>query len=237
MATVPCCPKCVEKAINGQEGFAVEAIEGGSRITATGIAAHASMPENGKNAIQMLLGLLTKLELSEEDGLAVEGLYKTFKMEVHGETVGLDSADESGRLTLNLGLMDWNEKGYALSIDIRAPMCTGHEKLLQKLDAAFDKLGAHREYESFSLGYCVPEDSELVSKLLSAYRERTGDHNPPKRIGGGTYARHLKNAVAFGPERDDRENRIHMVDEAVPVKDLIENAKLVADGIMALCCE
>lgn len=237
MATVPCCPKCVEKAINGQEGFAVEAIEGGSRITATGIAAHASMPENGKNAIQMLLGLLTKLELSEEDGLAAESLYKTFKMEVHGETVGLDSADESGRLTLNLGLMDWNEKGYALSIDIRAPMCTGHEKLLQKLDAAFDKLGAHREYESFSLGYCVSEDSELVSKLLSAYRERTGDHNPPKRIGGGTYARHLKNAVAFGPERDDRENRIHMVDEAVPVKDLIENAKLVADGIMALCCK
>lgn len=237
VATVPCCPKCVEKAIKGQEGFAVEAIEGGSRITATGVAAHASMPENGKNAIQMLLGLLTKLELSEEDGLAVEGLYKTFKMEVHGETVGLDSADESGRLTLNLGLMDWNEKGYALSIDIRAPMCTGHEKLLQKLDAAFDKLGAHREYESFSLGYCVPEDSELVSKLLSAYRERTGDHNPPKRIGGGTYARHLKNAVAFGPERDDRENCIHMVDEAVPVKDLIENAKLVADGIMALCCK
>ena len=47
----------------------------------------------------------------------------------------------------------------------------------------------------------------------------------------------MKNAVAFGPERDDRENRIHMVDEAVPVKDLIENAKLVADGIMALCCE
>ena len=237
VATVPCCPKCVEKAINGQEGFAVEAIEGGSRITATGVAAHASMPENGKNAIQMLLGLLTKLELPEEDGLAVEGLYKTFKMEVHGETVGLDSADESGRLTLNLGLMDWNEKGYALSIDIRAPMCTGHEMLLEKLDTAFDKLGAHREYESFSLGYCVPEDSELVSKLLSAYRERTGDHNPPKRIGGGTYARHLKNAVAFGPERDDRENRIHMVDEAVPVKDLIENAKLVADGIMALCCE
>ena len=33
------------------------------------------------------------------------------------------------------------------------------------------------------------------------------------------------------------ENRIHMVDEAVPVKDLIENAKLVADGIMALCCK
>ena len=83
----------------------------------------------------------------------------------------------------------------------------------------------------------MPEDSELVSSLLSAYRERTGDNNPPKRIGGGTYARHLKNAVAFGPERDDRENRVHMVDEAVPVSDLIENAKLVADGIMALCCK
>lgn len=237
VATAPCCPRCVEKAIGGEEGFTVEAIDGGSRITATGIAAHASMPESGKNAIQMLLGLMTRLELPEEDGLAVENLYNTFKAEVHGETVGLDSADESGSLTLNLGLMDWNEKGYALSIDIRSPMCTGRDIILEKLDAAFQGLGARREYESFSPGCCMPEDSELVSRLLGAYRERTGDYNPPKRIGGGTYARHLKNAVAFGPERDDRENRVHMADESVPVQDLIENAKLVADGIMALCCE
>ncbi|MFR7853089.1 MAG: hypothetical protein ACLU5K_03695 [Christensenellales bacterium] len=84
----------------------------------------------------------------------------------------MDSADESGRLTLNLGLMDWNE-GLCPQHRYPRPHVYRPREAAQKLDAAFDKLGAHREYESFSLGYCVPEDSELVCKLLSAYRERT----------------------------------------------------------------
>ena len=237
VATVPCDMASVSSAIAGDSCFTAEAIENGTMITAAGVAAHASMPENGRNAIQLMLALLNRLELPREDAEAVAALVRAFGMDVHGESAGLDSSDDSGRLTLNIGLMNWNEDGYAISIDIRAPMCTGEDKLLTTLDNLFCDMGAVREYESFSEGHCVPEDSELVSKLLAVYRERTGDNNPPKRIGGGTYARHLKNAVAFGPERDDRENRIHMVDEAVPVGDLIENAKLVADGIIALCCE
>ena len=46
----------------------------------------------------------------------------------------------------------------------------------------------------------VPQESELVQKLMKVYREGTGEADAkPKAIGGGTYAKMFKNMVAFGP--------------------------------------
>ncbi|MBQ6703857.1 MAG: Sapep family Mn(2+)-dependent dipeptidase [Clostridia bacterium] len=231
---VPCSLDEVQAAMAGKEGFEAKAAEGGVSILATGCAAHASMPECGKNAIQMMVSLLCELPLPEADLAALKAIKAAYGMEYNGESVGLDKADESGRLTLNIGLMDWNEQGYSLSIDIRAPISVTFEEIREKLAAALP-MTTPRD-ESFSPGHFVPEDSELVSGLLKVYRERTGDMSAPKRIGGGTYARHFDTAVAFGVEREYRENRLHMVDEALNMDDFIEDAKLMADAIIQLAC-
>jgi succinyl-diaminopimelate desuccinylase len=218
------------------DGFSyeAEACEGGSRITVTGKAAHASTPEAGKNALQAMLLLLDKLPLTGMDKRVVAGLVRAFGMECHGETVGLDISDDSGRLTLNPGLMDYNEQGFSITLDIRAPISAGCDLLLEKLDAAFAGFGASRAEYMFSEGYYVPEDNELVRTLLDVYAARTGERTPPHRIGGGTYARHLKMAVAFGPERPNRENLVHMANESLYIEDLIEDTKMYADAIIAL---
>lgn len=217
--------------------YMAEAAEGGSRITVTGKATHASTPQQGKNALQAMLSLLNKLSLAGDDRKAVVGLARAFKMEYNGAAIGLDLADDSGRLTLNLGLMDWNERGYSLTLDIRAPITVGEDLLLKKLDAAFKEIGAARAEYSFSKGYYVSEDNELVCTLLNVYAARTGEAAVPHRIGGGTYARHLPMAVAFGPERPNRENLVHMADESLCIEDLIEDTKMYADAIIALATE
>lgn len=217
--------------------YLTEAAEGGNRIIVTGKATHASTPQQGKNALQAMLQLLNRLPLAGEDRKAVAGLVQAFGMECNGETVGLDLSDDSGRLTLNLGLMDWNERGYSLKLDIRAPITAGQDTLLEKLDAAFKEIGASRAEHSFSEGYYVPEDNELVRALLNVYAARTGGKAVPHRIGGGTYARHLPMAVAFGPERPNRENLVHMADESLCIEDLIEDTKMYADAIIALAAE
>lgn len=217
--------------------YAAESTGGGNRIIVTGKATHASTPQQGKNALQAMLQLFNRLPLAGEDRQAVAGLARVFKMEYNGETVGLDFSDDSGRLTLNLGLMDWNEEGYSLSLDIRAPITVSQDLLLEKLDAAFKEIGATREEHSFSEGYYVPEDNELVRTLLNVYAARTGENAVPHRIGGGTYARHLPLAVAFGPERPNRENLVHMADESLCIEDLIEDVKMYADAIIALAAE
>ncbi len=238
VATVPFSKETVLAAAAQcpSDGFSYEAetCEGGSRVVVTGRAAHASTPEAGKNALQAMLLLLDHLPLEGADKRAVSGLVQAFGMEYYGETVGLDISDDSGRLTLNLGLMDWNEQGFSITLDIRAPISAGCDLLLRKLDAAFTDFGASRANYTFSEGYYVPEDNELVRTLLDVYAARTGEYTPPHRVGGGTYARHLKMAVAFGPERSNRENLVHMANESLYIEDLIEDTKMYADAIIAL---
>ena len=47
-----------------------------------------------------------------------------------------------------------------------------------------------------------PRESPLVNALYKAYTDVTGDtEHKPMVIGGGTYAKSLKNIIAFGPEK------------------------------------
>ena len=83
----------------------------------------------------------------------------------------------------------------------------------------------------------MPPESELVSKLLKVYSARTGEPAAPLAIGGGTYARHLPNAVAFGCEIPGHEASIHMPNEYITIEDLMFNVHVLADAIIALGCE
>ncbi len=223
----------VADAFSSKEGFpcTLDTTQGGTCITVIGVGAHASMPEDGQNALLGMLSLLSLLPLDEADAAAVASLHKAFGFDRHGETMGLDCTDESGRLTCNPGLMQWDSKGYTVCIDIRYPITMDNDLLLRKLDAA---LPGERNDTAFKAGHFVPEDSELVQKLLNVYEKRSGQYLPPKRIGGGTYARCIGNAVAFGPEIPGGDNRIHMADEFMRVEDLLYHTKMIADAILSL---
>ena len=63
----------------------------------------------------------------------------------------------------------------------------------------------------------VPKDSELVTKLMKVYKEETGRDDQPMAIGGGTYAKHFPNMVAFGPMFPEDEQTIHQPNERVEI--------------------
>lgn len=212
-----------------------EADGDGTRISVTGLNAHGSTPELGKNALLALIALLTLLPLEGEDADTLAALHTLFKNEYNGESLGLDREDESGRLTLNVGVMDWDEKGiHDLAIDIRHPISfTGDEvdKILTSHlnEAGLELVGTHIQPPHF-----VPADSELVTKLMDVYEARFGDRPEPLRIGGGTYARAIENAVAFGCERTGINNCVHMPNEFVDIDMFVEDAKIIADAMIAL---
>ncbi|MDO5110797.1 MAG: Sapep family Mn(2+)-dependent dipeptidase [Clostridia bacterium] len=220
-------------AFSAKEGFpcTLDSTQGGTSISLAGVGAHASMPEDGQNALLGMLALLSTLPLGDADAAAVQALHNTFRFDRHGETIGIDCTDESGRLTCNPGLMQWDSEGYTICIDIRYPITMDNDLLLAKLDAA---IAGARSDTMFKAGHFVPEDSELVQKLLAVYEARSGQYLPPKRIGGGTYARCIGNAVAFGPEIPGGDNRIHMADEFMSVDDLVYHTKMIADAMIAL---
>lgn len=213
-------------------GYEMLKVEGGTQLTVIGLDAHASTPELGKNSIQAAMYVLKELELEGDDGAMAARLCKALGLGLHGDNMGLDITDASGRLTLNPGVMDWDENGInAFKIDVRHPISLSADevKAAQKKALSMELVHEHMQH-----GLFVPAESELVSKLLKVYGDRTGNYLPPLAIGGGTYARAFDNAVAFGCEMPGKPAPVHMPNEFIPIEDLMLNAHMIADAIIAL---
>ena len=132
------------EAYSLKSGFPISArAEGeGTVVTVTGENAHASIPHMGRNAIQALLQLLALLPLEGEDARMAEGLSDLLKMDMHGESLGLDVTDVSGRQTLNPGILQWNENGIEkLALDLRCPASRPLDEIQAHLEEKLAPLG------------------------------------------------------------------------------------------------
>ena len=224
--------------VPGEASCVLNTYSGSKEISAIGKIAHASLPWEGKNALQELLLRLRAEDLHGMDRVAVDTLCDAFKDEYYGQSVGLDKEDESGRLTLNLGKMRWNSEGFELTLDLRCPVSLPECYIRERIELALAATGGKIVYWNYKPGYSIPDDAEIVRKLLEVYRNSTGDMDArPKRIGGGTYSRELPNAVSFGPEGYMCTASCHVADEHMGIDQLIMNAKMIADAITALACE
>lgn len=219
-------------------GYELSPYNEGTQITVMGVAAHASKPETGKNALQALLSVLALIPITGEDRITVAALRDAFKQEYYGESIGLNVSDDSGRLTINVGVLHWDHKGISeLTLDLRCPINLQSEYIYDSLISSMALWGASCISYNFKPGHYISEDSELVSKLLNVYAERTGKWLPPLKIGGGTYARCIDNAVAFGPLFPEDENLVHMANEYISIDNLIFQTKMIADAIIELATD
>ncbi|MCL2545376.1 MAG: M20/M25/M40 family metallo-hydrolase, partial [Clostridia bacterium] len=80
----------------------------------------------------------------------------------------------------------------------------------------------------------VPATRPVVRALLSTYERVTGLPPSTMAIGGGTYARAMREAVAFGSVFPDEEAVAHQADEYVALDRLMLNARIIAHAIVAL---
>lgn len=207
-------------------------------ITMNGVSAHASTPEQGKNALLALLQLLNGLDLPANDAAIIRDLSSAFKMDLHGEALLLNVEDESGILTLNPAIMEWDNDAIELTIDARIPRSLPVEKVINTLDSELGKIGLMLYSKHTAPMHHMPIDSELVSKLYNIYQLHSGDYmTKPLAIGGGTYARSFQNSVAFGCEWPGAPMVAHMPDEYIEIADMLRNTHIMADAIIALAGE
>ncbi len=211
----------------------------GKDYVTTGVQAHASTPWEGENAAQKMIKVLAGIkDLSKEDASVIAVLDKHLGEGYNGEGFDLYYEDETGKQTLNLGVVKWDENGFEITLDLRCPSAVKAETVKEKLSAAFAECGAELVSFNFSEGYFLSEDTEIVSKLMKVYQDRTGDtESKPIVMGGGTYARHLPNCVSFGPEGYMDVCSCHIPNEYISFDQLKFNCKMLADAIIALACE
>ncbi len=205
--------------------------DGQVKITAQGVAGHAAMPEMAKNAIGRLLKTL--------EYLGVQGpllrLAQAIGLEYDGTSLNIAVSDKlSGALTLNLGILHADEEGVEATIDIRYPVMASPEAILTAISSAVHPAGFTVSESAFKQPHHVPESSALVQSLLDAYHEVTGLPREAIAIGGGTYARCLKEGVAFGSLFPDEEELAHQAGEYMNIDSLMKNVQIFARAIVKL---
>ncbi len=212
--------------------------EDGSVLTieAKGIAAHASLPQFGENAIGRMCLFLKKLPLN---CAATNFLADKIGMEHTGKSLNVALWDEpSGPLTLNIGIissyLDGADVTVRVLLDSRCPVTFQREDLIPVLKAAFEGAGWTTYQEGWANPLYQSLESESVQKLLKAYRDITGDDSPAMCIGGGTYAKSMPNIMAFGPCRKGIDNREHGADEFIILEDMMQDAEIYARAVQAL---
>lgn len=229
----------VKKYLKEEKDIHIMIEEGRVILEADGVSAHASRAELGENAIGRLCLYLKDLPLAAEAKEALGFTADKIGMETTGETLGINLWDEpSGALTLNLGMISSNKKEHQTEVQIvldsRCPVTFGYENLVPKVKGTFEAAGWYVVQESWADSIYQTDDSEIVQKLLSVYREVTGDLSPGYCIGGGTYAKDLPNILAFGAEKQGADHCIHGADEFILLEQLRECTLIYAEAMKAL---
>lgn len=210
-----------------------ELVDGNTKIVVTGVPAHASTPERGKNAAKMLLAVLEVLGIGGEP---VRLLVEAAGEGDDGVNLGIAGRDEvSGRLTINLGLLFADEKEMSVTFDCRYPVFYNAQLLRATVAKRLAPAGFVLEPGRVSEPHHVPESSELVTKLMEVYNTITGTQAKPFAIGGGTYARHLKEGVAYGMLFPGEPELEHQANESISVEGFVKAARIYAYAILALC--
>ena len=216
--------------------YILEEEEEGIAITAKGLAAHASTPELGHNAICGLVGLLADLPLTvgTDTWKAIAEMFP--EDDFNGAALQVAMEDEiSGKLTMNLGILNYDGKRLTGVFDSRIPVCGSDENVTDVLDKIFEKNGFAIEEGKMIAPHYVPADSELVQKLLASYEVYSGIKGEAQSTGGGTYVHDLERGVAFGCMVPEVDNHMHGDDEFMVIDMLVMSAKIFADAIVRIC--
>ena len=205
-------------------------------IKSKGKGAHASTPEQGKNALTALIFLLSKLpfdgDISKKLGVLSQ-LYPYGDSE--GKGIGVNCGDKlSGALTLVLSLADCSDGKLSFMTDCRFPVCRRSDDIIPEMTERLSQAGFSGAAALVSEPHHADENSEMIKTLLSVYEDCTGKKGKCIAIGGGTYVHDTENGVAFGAEWSD-ENNMHGADEFIGIDELTKDIEIYCEAILRLC--
>ncbi|WP_099204026.1 Sapep family Mn(2+)-dependent dipeptidase [Scatolibacter rhodanostii] len=202
-------------------------------ILSHGVAAHASLPELGKNAISLLVDLLY-LVFGSRIGTLFSFVHQYIGMTCDGSQIGVAMQDEpSGALTFNLAIAKADSTHSEVGIDIRFPATKTIEDvrsiLAEKAEAAGITFTVLKTAEPLYL----PKDSKIVNILSSTYEDVMQSPCTIYSMGGGTYAKKMHNAgVAFGPVFEEKPNEsAHMINEYADLEELKKHARICLEAM------
>lgn len=237
------------KAIGGSAANMVPAscscLINGVEYSAKGKMAHASKPELGVNAIFELIKQLDSASVDYSSSPLLSFISKEIVYSSPAEYTGCSVTDESGSVTANPSVLNCSDSGESLVIDIRCPVTYQMSDIVAKLSATAESYGLTVEvlnqmdplYKSRDLPQIALLTEIWKSNMpsYSGYKpEYLSEYTEPIAIGGGTYARHMPNTIAFGIQAPWQEDQCHQANECRTLSDFETDIKVMTEAIMGL---
>ena len=197
-----------------------------------GKSAHSAKPNAGINAIVRMAMALK--EIGTESSM-IAFLSEKIAFTFNGELIYGNCQDEpSGKLTFSVNQIDLSSFGETIGIDARIPVTVDKKYIVDGITRVAEKYGLVYEELDYLAPLYIEKDSELIQTLTQVYVEETGLSGEPTASGGATYARSMKNIVAFGPAFPGQEKVAHQTDEYFDLNAMIKCAQIYAKSVEKL---
>lgn len=179
-------------------------------------------PHKADNCIDQFVRQLRHVEFLDANTKSViQLLDKLFVESTDGTKLGLAYQDDDmGATTCCVSSINLDQHGYNLDFDFRFPKGLNIEQSRTQLHFLSQKYGVRLlEQQYLPLSYLSPE-SELIQTMGKAYFDVTGAKAQCFSKGAASYARALKNGVAFGPTFPGDVTCVHEPNERLNLKSL-----------------
>jgi succinyl-diaminopimelate desuccinylase len=197
-------------------------------VVVQGRAAHAGVNvEGGRNALvslaRLVAGDLPDCAMADLVAFAAQA-----GSDLKGAALGLDGVAEPGwdGWTVNVATLKKEprlEGKLALVINLRRPPPLTGPQSRERLYAEVRKFSPRLVPGEIYFGdepLVFDRNAKIVRRLMDAYARATGERPPPAISGGGTYAKRIPNAIAFGMWFPGKPYTGHDSDEKITVADL-----------------
>lgn len=236
--------KALPAAIAGNPAFSLSERDGVTTLTAVGVTAHASMPGNSINAADVACRLLLSIPALNARDRKVLTSAADLLSGVWGEPFGLTCDDPYfGPVTTVNGIVRVVDGKCELSFDFRYGTAVPAAFVEEKIDETLARVGFDLTSIDNDEGFRLPEDMPAAKTVIEVYRALTGDADAkPYYSAGGTYARHLKNAVSVGtslpgfktPKMRVGHGGEHQPDECINIEGLLGATLMTLAMVTAL---
>lgn len=207
-----------------------------AKLAMYGLGGHAAHPELAKNSMIMMMEFFRTLALPEAD-LAVVSFILEKLSHMYGAGLGFEVFPEEGDCTsMAPTVAVWDGETITLGQDLRhAPTLTGEEVLGRMVDQ-LGQDGYTMESQFYRPAHIMAPDSTMVESLMDIFRRRSGHADAkPFAFSGGTYARFIPKAVAFGCNPYKVPTRAHQPNEFISRDEMLFDMQCIAEAIVTLC--
>lgn len=212
------------------------------KIEVRGISAHAAFPEGSISAIHKLASILAGTGILDGKAEAVMKFLSYGFEGYDGTGLGIASEDDiSGRTTAVGGKVRLIDGRLVQSLNVRYAIKVNQEEILRNLHQACERHGFRIENLDNNQPLYISPDHPAVQCLHHTANEFLDGTYEPYVMGGGTYARKIPNAVAYGPttRKIDATDELkygegHQPNEGMKVSDMTTGVRIYVNALLRL---